>query len=136
MAVSDDNFSRRAAQAISALLTAPTIGEAAKQAGIGERTLLRWLAEDTTFQAHYREARRAVVHQAITQVQQATGKAVTTLIAVMEDRDAPASARVAAARVILEQALRGVETEDLETRIVALEQVQRGSLNGTHSTRY
>jgi hypothetical protein len=136
MAVSDDNLSRRAAQAISALLTAPTIGEAARQAGIGERTLLRWLAEDAPFQARYREARRAVVQQAITQVQQSTSKAVTTLIAVMEDRDAPASARVAAARVILEQALRGIELEDLETRIAALEQTQRGSLNGTHAARY
>ena len=121
MAVSQPPLSRRAEQAISALLTTASIGDAAQQAGIGERTLYRWLREDAPFQAAYRRAKRQVVEQAMTQIQQATGIAVETLLAVMQDPETPASARVSAAKAVLEQALKTVEIEDLESRLTALE---------------
>ena len=57
----------------------------------------------------------------IAQVQQATGEAVETLRTVMHDADAPASARVSAAKAILETAIKAVELEDLEARIAVLE---------------
>src|SRR5256885_2253272 len=119
-----ERLSRKQELAIAALLTCSAITDAAKQCGIGEVTLHRWLKEPT-FQAAYRDARRAVVQQAITQVQQATGEAVETLRAVMQDPEAPASARVSAAKAVLETALKGVELEDLEARITALEQQAR-----------
>ena len=53
------------------------------------------------------------------QVQQATGEAVATLRQVMQAADAPASAKVSAAKTILETAVKAVELEDLEARIVA-----------------
>ena len=68
-----EKLSRKQEALISALLTAPTLADAAHTAGIGEVTAWRWL-KDATFQATYREARRQVVQQAIVQVQQATGK--------------------------------------------------------------
>ena len=86
-----------------------------------EVTAGRWL-KNLSFQAAYREARRQVVQQAIVQVQHATGTAVQTLVAVMQDNESPSSARVSAARSILEMAIRTVEIEDLEARITALEQ--------------
>lgn len=129
-------LSRKAEEAIAALLTAETVEHAAQQAGIGYRTLHRWLREDTDFQQAYRLARREVVHQAQAQIQKATGKAVATLLAVMDDPLAPPGAKVTAARVILEQAVRAIELDDLEARIAALEQVQKVSLNGAHSARY
>jgi hypothetical protein len=95
------------------------------QIGIGERTLLRWLQEDRAFQAAYRTARRHVVQHAVAQVQQATRLAVDTLCHVMQDPEAPASARVSAAKTILETAVKGVELEELEARITALEQQTR-----------
>lgn len=113
-------LSRKQELAISALLTCPTILAAAQQCGLSEVTLYRWL-KDTGFQSAYRDARREVVRQAIAQVQQATGQAVQTLQAVMQDTDAPASARVAAARTVLETALKAVELEDLDARLTALE---------------
>ena len=58
------------------------------------------------------------------QVQQATGEAVETLRKVMQAADAPASAKVSAAKTILETAVKAVELEDLEPRIVALETQQ------------
>ena len=59
------------------------------------------------------------------QVQQATGEAVETLRKVMQAADAPASARVSAAKTIFETAVKAVELEDLEARIVALETARR-----------
>ena len=112
-------------EAIAALLTEASIEAAAQQVGIGYRTLHRWLREDTDFQKAYRKAKRHVVEQAMTQVQQASGTAVATLLAVMQDPETPASAKVSAAKAVLEQALKTVEIEDLESRIAALEAQNR-----------
>ena len=115
-----EKLSRKQDTFISALLTTPTLADAAHTVGIGEVTAWRWLKEPTV-QTAYREVRRAVVTQAIAQVQRATGEAVETLRAVMQDPEAPASAKVSAARTILETAVKAVELEDLEARIAALE---------------
>jgi DNA-binding MurR/RpiR family transcriptional regulator len=121
-----EKLSRKAQQAIAALLTASTLAEAARTAGISEPTLWRWL-QRAEFQAAYREARRAAVGQAVAHLQRASGEAVETLRAVMRDLDTPASARVSAARTVLDLALRAVELEDLAARVDALEQaLQRG----------
>jgi phage terminase small subunit len=101
-----EKLSRKQEQVITALVTCPSITEAAAQCGLAEVTLRRWLKQGP-FQAAYREARRAVVQQAITQVQQATGEAVETLRSVMQDSEAPASARVSAAKAVLETAIKG-----------------------------
>ena len=113
-------LTRKQEALISALLTAPSLAAAAQQAGLSEVTAWRWL-KDATFQATYREARRAVVQHAIAQVQHATGEAVATLRTVMQDSESPASARVSAAKAILETAVKGIDIDDLEVRIAALE---------------
>jgi len=119
----DAPLTRRQEAFLAALLRCPTIAHAAHTAGIAEVTAGRWL-KDATFQAAYREARRQVVQQAIVQVQHATGTAVQTLLAVMQDPEATASAKVSAARTILDTAVKAVELEDLEARIAALEAAQ------------
>ncbi len=108
-----EKLSRKQEQTIAALLTCNSITAAAAGCGIAEATLHRWLKE-TTFQTAYREARRQIV-------QQASGTAVQTLEAVMQDTAAPASARVSAAKAVLETAVKAVEVEDLEARLAALE---------------
>jgi hypothetical protein len=55
-----EKLSRKREQAIAALLTQPTIAAAAKMAGIGERTLRRWL-KLPEFASAYDAARREVV---------------------------------------------------------------------------
>jgi transposase-like protein len=115
-----EKLSHKQERAIAALLVAPSITAAAQQIGVNENTLLRWL-KDAAFQTTYRDARRAVVQHAIVQVQRATGEAVETLRNVMQDSESPASARVSAAKAILETAVKAVEVEDLEARIAALE---------------
>lgn len=82
--------------------------------------MFRWLQEDG-FRQRYRKARREAVSSAIARLQQAAASAVATLEETMKDAEAPFSARVTAARVILDMSLRAVELEDLEARISELE---------------
>src|SRR5215471_20878755 len=63
-------LSRKQEHTIAALLTCDSIAAAAARGGVAEGTLYRWF-KDAAFQTAYREARRAVVQQAIVQVQQA-----------------------------------------------------------------
>jgi hypothetical protein len=110
--------------AINALLSASSLREAAKEAGIAEATLHRWL-KDEAFQTAYRAAKREVVNHAICRLQRSSGQAVKTLEDVMKDGGSPATSRVSAAKIILEMALKGVEVEDLEKRITDLEKFVR-----------
>ncbi len=92
---------------------------------MAEGTLWRYLS-DPTFQAHYKKARRQVTEHLIARLTSDSTKAARVLLEVAEDTNAPASARVSAARTIIEQALRGAELRDLMERIDALEAVSKG----------
>jgi hypothetical protein len=120
MAGHGEKLSRNKEKAIAALLLKPSIPAAAKDVGIGERTLWRWL-KDRNFKRAYKEARREVVRQAIAQVQAGLSKAVKTLKNIIDNENAPPSARVSAARVMIDMGLKAIEIEDLESRIEVLE---------------
>lgn len=109
---------RREEAAIAALLSEPTIIEAATKAGISESTLLRWMA-DPPFQARYRAARRQVVELSVSRLQQATGEAVETLRRNLTC-GIPA-AEIAAAKAVIDFSIKAVELVDLAERIEALE---------------
>ena len=113
-------FGRKKEEAIAALLTQRNIEEAARTAGIGAQTLLRWL-KVPEFEAAYREARRAAFAQSIARLQQASSAAVSTLLKVMIDPNSPASTRVRAADSILDHAAKAIEIEDIEVRVSQLE---------------
>lgn len=114
-------FTRKKEEAIAALLTHRNIEEAAKAVGIGTQTLLRWL-KVPEFEKSYREARRAAFAQSTARLQQATSAAVSTLLKIMVDPNAPASTRVRAADSILDHAKQAIEIEDIDVRVAALEQ--------------
>ena len=113
-------FTRKKEEAIAALLTQRNIEEAARSAGIGTQTLLRWL-KIPEFQTAYREARRAAFSQSIARLQQATTAAVSTLLKVMLDPTTPASTRVRAADSVLDHSAKSIEIEDIEARVAELE---------------
>ena len=113
-----EKLSRKQEAAISALLTAQTIGAAAGVVRVNERTLRNWL-KMPAFQTAYRAARRQVVEQAISQLQQAANEAVATLQKNLTCGNK--SVEVRAALGILGQAVQGVELIDLEERIADLE---------------
>ena len=120
MAGSEAKLSANQGKAIVALLTTSSISEAAATAGIGERTLFRWMQRDS-FQQAYREAKRQAVGQAISHLQRCASDAVRALQDVVNDAEAPASTRVSAAKAVLEMAVKAVELEDVESRVAVLE---------------
>ena len=122
-------FGRKKEEAITALLTQRNIEEAAKAIGIGANTLLRWL-KVPEFDAAYREARRIAFRQSVARLQQASGAAVTTLLKIMVDQNAPHSTRVRAADSVLDHAAKAIEIEDIEARVAALERATEASTQG------
>ncbi|MCW5967582.1 MAG: hypothetical protein KIT57_03650 [Blastocatellales bacterium] len=107
-------------RAIDALLKEPTTRAAATAAGVNERTLFRWLS-DATFAQAYRAARSRLLESTLTALQAASVEAVKILREVMANYEAQATARVSAARAVLDFALKGREQIELEERLRALE---------------
>ena len=113
-------LSRKQETAIVALVSQPTIKDAAIAAGVNEATIFRWL-QKKEFQEAYRAARRESVKQAIARLQQTTSEAVDTLSDVMRSATNFPTARVSAAKAILDFAMKAVELEDLTLRVEELE---------------
>jgi hypothetical protein len=113
-------FTRKQEEAIAALLSSRSIEEAAKNIGISANTLLRWLGIPE-FRVLYLDARRQAVHQAVARLQQATGVASLAILKLMTDPNVPAAVRLRAADSVFEHALKGIELEDLDQRLTALE---------------
>ena len=106
---------------IDALLSTSTITEAAKQAGVAEATVYRYL-RDETFKNEYRNARRDVVENTIGQLQGATAQAVETLTKNLACGNP--SAEIRAAQLIIETSYKGFELIDLQMRLEILEAEQ------------
>jgi hypothetical protein len=121
MVTPGSKFTRKMEEAIAALLIQRNIEDAAKAAGIGTQTLLRWL-KVPEFDKAYRAARRAAFSQSTARLQQSTGAAVSTLLKIMVDASTPPSVRVRAADSVLDHAKQAIEIEDVEVRVAALEQ--------------
>ena len=122
MKATEEKLTPKQERALVALLDCGEIKGAAKVAGVGEVTLWRWL-QLPAFQSRYRAARRQLVETAIAQLQSDCTIAVRVLREVAEDKEAPASSRVAAAKTIIEQSISAIELTDLQERLERLEQV-------------
>jgi DNA-binding MurR/RpiR family transcriptional regulator len=114
-----EKLTRKAEQAIAALLEHPTIAEAARACGVSERSLLRWL-QRPDFQKRYREAQRAIVDGAIGELQAATVEAVKTLRRNLNCGNA--FAENSAAQAVLTHSLKALEMQELQQRLEALEE--------------
>jgi hypothetical protein len=109
-------------KAIAALLTEPSVKKAAAAAGIGEATIWRWLRDDQ-FRKAYLVARRRLVQQATARIQQFASEAAAVLHSIMTDKSLPATARVAAAKAVLQNAYDGVDLEDNLERVSDIEKM-------------
>lgn len=107
-------------KALDALVNYDTVEGACKAAGVSKSTMYRYL-KDPHFDTALKAAKRQLVNRAVLRLQQTTGDAARALAEICRDHDAPASARVAAAKAILDGALKAVELEDIESRIATLE---------------
>jgi hypothetical protein len=115
-----DALTSKQEKAIVALLSEGTTKEAAAKAGVTETTLWRWL-QLPEFQSRYRAMRRQLVEVAVSELQSNASAAVRRLRAIIDDDKAPVSSQVAAARIIIEQSIIGIEKMDLVERMDNLE---------------
>lgn len=113
-------LSPKKAKALQALLTQPTKAAAAEAAGISPRTLRDYLS-DQDFQTEYKKAFGELVADATRQAQQSLSPAITALRDIVEDPNEASSARIAAARCLLEYGLRMTEITDILSELEAVE---------------
>jgi uncharacterized protein (DUF1778 family) len=112
-------LSARQERALLALLSSPNVEAAAEKAGCSERSIRGWLSSHEPFKSAYRQARRAIMDQAILVLQKAYSDAVAEL--VQELNSGNEHIRHKAAVAILDRADKWVQTESLESRLSALE---------------
>jgi BMFP domain-containing protein YqiC len=110
----------RRQKALAALLLYPNRAEAARACGLCAKTLLGY-SREPEFSAALEAAQRNALTDAAKQINATLAGAVSTLRAICENPQASEQARVAAARGLLEFALRFAETTNLESRLAALE---------------
>lgn len=115
-----ENINVKQEKAIMALLTEPTIKQAADRAGVGETTLYRWMQEEA-FDKAFKEARKMALNQTVSRLQQTTTDAVETLQSIMRDERASANSRVSAAKTVLEMAFKAFELQDLAAKVEEME---------------
>lgn len=117
-------MTNRQQRALAALIRSPTTREAAVEAKIGYSTLRKWLQTDGEFREAYQEELSQLVEEAGRSVRAGMTDAAEALRRIATDPDAPSSARVAAAKAILDSGLRIVEITDVISRLEALEDAQ------------
>ena len=105
---------------LSALIAHKTIGEAARVAGVSERTIYSRLADDD-FRAEYEARQKCTLDNACKALQSALTDAVDVLKAIMNDTDTSPGSRITAARSVLEYGVKLTELTDLAARVAALE---------------
>lgn len=105
-------LSGKQVKALQALLEYPTLKQAAKAAGVHERTIRKYL-DDPEFQDAYAKECRKLIGAATRKMQIALAPAIQTLVDITSDeREAP-QVRVNAARTLLEYGLRMTEITDI-----------------------
>lgn len=115
-----DTLTRNQKKAIPALLQAKTIAEAAAAAGLGERTLYRYLRDDT-FRAALARAESDAINTAARRLVAGSAEALDTLHALMTSAERENVRRLAASHW-LDSVLRWAELVQLEQRLSALEE--------------
>ncbi len=133
MAVSGslDKLSSQQIKAIAALLTVSEIADAARQSGIAERTLYRWL-RSPDFQAALKDAQRQAVEAAVRRLSGASGKALDVLDEVMGSTSATDGVKVRAALGVIDSLIKLSTFVSFEDRLANLEE----RLEGLTPTQY
>src|SRR5262249_53242907 len=104
-----------------ALACGATVENAARKAGISERTAYRRL-DNPAFRQQLQQVRIDLVQRTAGMLTGAGLGAVKTLVDVQQDATVPPAVRRGAARDVLELAIKYRETADLEQRVAVLEE--------------
>ena len=108
--------------AIQALLTTRTVATAAKKAGVGERTLYRWLSKDRDFRRAYRDARTRIFERAVSKLAALSNTAVDELRKILKNPKVAPRDRLTAIRTVLEHA-RATEEADVVALVEELQTI-------------
>jgi len=116
----DDTLNVRQRRVLSALLSEPTVKDAAKAAGVGRRTVYRYMAEPV-FQAALRDAQGQMLRLAVARMAGLMEKALDVIGLDLEPGHDKAHIRLRAAALVLRHYPGLVEVHNLEERVSALE---------------
>ena len=106
-------------RAIAALISEPTIKGAAEVAGVGERTLHRWLLEDENFKDALAQAESALIDGASRQLLSGQTQALNVLSDIMQNSND--TNRRLAAVAWLELSIKVRDWKSIEERLTKLE---------------
>lgn len=106
--------------AITALVTNPTVKGAAAACGVSEKTLHAWLNEPA-FAEKVQKAQNTITRRSIGRVLLSVGQAIDVLEEIMLDKESNVGPRVTAAKAIMDHALRVYELESVQQRLDVLE---------------
>jgi hypothetical protein len=110
---------------LRALTCGATVENAARKAGVGERTVYRRLA-DPAFQAELKKASMEMLQRTAAMLSGAGIGCVKTLVDLQQDAAVMPSVRRRAARDVLDLSLKYRDRADLEPRLAAAEQQLAG----------
>jgi hypothetical protein len=113
----------RQVRAMNALLEGKTRAAAAEEAGVTERTLYRWLAEDEAFKRTLRDAQDSYIDAATRTLSFHARRMALVLVAIAIDTGINPAVRVQAARAALVENLKIRDQRELAERITALEEM-------------
>jgi hypothetical protein len=122
MADSGSISQTKRAKALAALVAHGDVASAARASGISERSIYRWIREDSDFQAELRVAQRELMETAMRRVTALAGDALTVLAILLLERSTPPAVKLRAALGTLDQLLKLRALIDQEERITRLEQ--------------
>lgn len=108
------------ALALQALLTCRTNQEAADQAGISIRTLQSYLA-DPDFRAEYENALQKATDSTAEKLKRCMNGAVDVLDTIAQSETAGSTARVQAARALIDFGMKVTEMEQIVSKLEELE---------------
>ncbi len=122
----NDRLTPKQQAVLAALLSGATQAEAARAAGVGEKTVWRWRREPA-FEAALRAGGAELVAAALRNLSALAQPAAATLGAILADDSASTSAKLKAAGIVFDNLLRLREQVDLAERIAALEGIADGA---------
>lgn len=121
-------LSQKQKAALQALMQFTSRKDAAKAAGIAERTLREYLRDDA-FIAELNRLYDDWMDECTRELQQAVKMAIQTLKGSLSDEEASVPAKIAAAKAILETAPKYLETNNLIQRVEMLEKERKVKTN-------
>ena len=107
---------------LAALLKYPTHKQAAVAAGISERRLREYL-QNEDFKQEYRHCLDMILNESMSAAKQALIPALSTLLDICKDEKRTDTARIAAARAIIDACLRLNDAADIAERLGNLERI-------------